>query len=222
MTTMRCTIARRLSDSFRDVPHINLLIEVDMVEAKRLYELYKERKEAQGEVKLSINDVFIKAAAVILQDHPRLNARLQGEQIEIVKNINVGLAVALDDGLIVPAIESADQKRLWQIAMERKDLVERARQSRLSLDEIQRGTFTISNLGMYGVISFTSILNPPQSGILSIGKVTDRPVVINGAIEIRPIVEITLAVDHRIVDGAEGAQFLRDLKSALENPYLLV
>lgn len=221
MTTMRRTIAQRLSQSSRDAPHINLFTEVDMTEAKRLHALHGEKTEAQAGVKLSINDVFIKAAAVMLRDYPRLNARLQGDQIEVLGNINIGVAVALEDGLIVPAIERVDQKRLWQIAKEREDLVERARQGGLSLDELERGTFTVSNLGMYDIISFTSILNPPQSGILSIGKIMDRAVVRDGSIVIRPVVEMTLAVDHRIVDGAVGAQFLRDLKNALENPYLL-
>lgn len=221
MTTMRRTIARRLSQSFRDTPHFNLLAEVDMTEAKRLHELHRENTEAQTGVRLSINDTFIKTVAVILRDYPRLNARLKGDEIEVLRNINIGIAVALEDGLVVPAIERPDDKRLWQIARERKDLIERARQGRLSLEELERGTFTISNLGMYEVVSFTSILNPPQSGILSIGKTMDRPVVRSGSVVVRPIVEITLTVDHRIVDGARGACFLRDLKNALENPYLL-
>jgi pyruvate dehydrogenase E2 component (dihydrolipoamide acetyltransferase) len=221
MTTMRRTIARRLSQSFRDAPHFNLFTEIDMTEAKRLHDLHREKTEVQTGVRLSINDVFIKAVALILRDFPRLNARLQDDRIEVLRDINIGLAVALDDGLIVPAIERADEKRLWQIAKERNDLVERAREGHLSLDELERGTFTVSNLGMYDIVAFTSILNPPQSGILSIGKIMDRPVVREGSIVIRPIVEMTLAVDHRIVDGAEGAQFLRDLKNALENPYLL-
>lgn len=221
MTTMRRTIAQRLSQSFRDAPHFNLFTEVDMTEAIRLREFVGEKTEGKAGVKLSLNDIYIKTVAITLRDYPRLNARLQGDQIEVLRNINIGLAVALDDGLIVPAIEGADQKNLWQIATERKDLVERARKGHLSLYELERGTFTISNLGMYDIVSFTSILNPPQSGIVSIGKTMERPVVREGSVVIRPIVEMTLAVDHRIVDGAVGAQFLRDLKNALENPYLL-
>jgi pyruvate dehydrogenase E2 component (dihydrolipoamide acetyltransferase) len=221
MTTMRRTIAQRLSQSFRDVPHFNLNVEVDMTEAIRMSELVGEKTKIKTGVKLSLNDIFIKSVAVTLRDHPRLNARLQGDQIKVLRDINIGLAVALEDGLIVPAIERADQKRIWQIAMERKDLVERARQSRLSLDELERGTFTVSNLGMYDIVFFTSILNPPQSGILSIGKTMDKPIVKDGAVVIRPIVEMSLAVDHRIVDGAVGAQFLQDLKNGLEDPHLL-
>jgi pyruvate dehydrogenase E2 component (dihydrolipoamide acetyltransferase) len=222
MTTMRRTIARRLSQSFHDAPHFNLATEVDMTEVKRFLDLNVQKADAQAEVKLSVNDIFIKAVAITLHDHPRLNSRLNGDQIEILRDINIGLAVALDDGLIVPAVEKADQKRLWQISRERKDLVERARQGRLSLEEIERGTFTVSNLGMYDIVFFTSILNPPQSGILSIGQTMDRPIVRNGAVVIRPIVEMSLAVDHRIVDGAVGAKFLHDLKNGLENPILLI
>jgi pyruvate dehydrogenase E2 component (dihydrolipoamide acetyltransferase) len=222
MTTMRRAIARRLSQSFHDAPHFNLCTEVDMTEVKRFLELNAQKADSQAEVKLSVNDIFIKAVAILLHAHPRLNSRLNGDRIEILRDINIGLAVALEDGLIVPAVEKADQKRLWQIARERKDLVERARQGRLLLAEIERGTFTVSNLGMYEIVFFTSILNPPQSGILSIGQTMDRPVVRNGAVVIRPIVEMSLAVDHRIVDGAVGAKFLQDLKNGLENPILLI
>jgi pyruvate dehydrogenase E2 component (dihydrolipoamide acetyltransferase) len=221
MTTMRRTIAQRLSQSFHDAPHFNLCAEVDMTEARRLRQLVGNRIEDQVGTKLSLNDIFIKAVAVTLRDHPRLNARLQGDRIEILGNINVGLAVALKDGLIVPALERADEKRLGQIARERNDLVERARGGRLTLEELERGTFTVSSLGMFDITFFTSILNPPQSGILSIGKMMERAVVKEGSIVIRPIVEMSLTVDHRIVDGAIGAQFLQDLKRGLEDPYLL-
>jgi pyruvate dehydrogenase E2 component (dihydrolipoamide acetyltransferase) len=222
MTTMRRTIARRLSQSSHDAPHFNLGTEVDMIEVKRLLDLLGTETEGKGAIKVSINDFLIKAVAMTLRDHPRLNSRLNGEQIEILRDVNIGLAVALDDGLIVPAVERADQKRLWQIAKERRDLVERARQGRLRLEEIERGTFTISNMGMFDIIFFNSILNPPQSGILSFGKIMDRPVVNAGSVVIRPIAEITLAVDHRIVDGAVGAKFLQDLKRGLETPGLFI
>ena len=222
MTAMRRTIAQRLTQSSHDAPHFYLCVDVDMTESKKLHDLLSKKVEVKTQVRLSLNDIFIKAAAVTLRDHSRLNARLQGDHIELLRSINIGLAVALPDGLIVPAIERADQKRLWQIAQERKDLVERARQGSLSLIELERGTFTISSLGIYDIRFFTSILNPPQAGILSIGKIFDRPVARNGEIVIRPIVEITLAIDHRIVDGALGAQFLQDFKNSLEDPNLLI
>jgi pyruvate dehydrogenase E2 component (dihydrolipoamide acetyltransferase) len=223
LTTMRRTIAQRLAQSFHDAPHFNLCMEVDMTEAKELLEKAIPKKgEARLEVKLSLNDLFIKAVAVTLRDYPLLNARWKGDQVEILRDINIGLAVALDTGLIVPAMERADQKRLWQIAKERIDLVERARQGRLTLPELERGTFTVSNLGMYDITFFTSILNPPQTGILSIGKTVDRPVVREGAIVIRPIVQMSLAIDHRVVDGAVGAKFMQDLKQGLEKPGLLL
>jgi pyruvate dehydrogenase E2 component (dihydrolipoamide acetyltransferase) len=222
MTTMRRTVAERLSQSSHDAPHFYLCMDVDMTESKKLCNSLLKKVEMKTQVRLSLNDIFIKAAAVTLRDYPRLNARLKSDQIEVLRNMNIGLAVALPEGLIVPAIERADQKRLWQIAQERKDLVERARQGSLSLTEIERGTFTISSLGIYDIRFFTSILNPPQAAILSIGKIFDRPVARNGEIVIRPIVEITLAIDHRIVDGALGAQFLQDFKDSLEDPNLLV
>jgi len=223
LTTMRRTIAQRLAQSFHDAPHFNLCMEVDMTEAKELLDKTIPKKaEGRAEVKLSLNDLFIKAVAVTLRDYPLLNARWKGDQVEVLRDINIGLAVALDTGLIVPAMEKADQKRLWQIAKERIDLVERARQGRLTLPELERGTFTVSNLGMYDITFFTSILNPPQTGILSIGKTVDRPVVREGAIVIRPIVQMSLAIDHRVVDGAVGAKFMQDLKQGLEKPGLLL
>jgi pyruvate dehydrogenase E2 component (dihydrolipoamide acetyltransferase) len=222
MTTMRRMIAQRLTHSFHEAPHFNLCTEVDMTEVERALAGLGEKGRPDEDAKISINDIFIKAVALTLREHPRLNSRLNGDRIEIIRTINVGLAVALEDGLIVPAIEKADEKRLGQIAKERKDLTERARQGRLALSEIERGTFTISNLGMYDIVFFTSILNPPQSGILSIGKAMDRPVVRDGAVVIRPILEMSLAVDHRIVDGAMGARFLQDLKLGLENPVLFM
>jgi pyruvate dehydrogenase E2 component (dihydrolipoamide acetyltransferase) len=193
-----------------------------MTEAKKLAAQLRERTEDRGTVRISLNDVFIKAVAVVLRDYPLLNARLSGDQIEVLRDINVGLAVALDEGLIVPALEKADQKRIMKIAEERKDLIDRARQGRLSLLELERGTFTISNLGQFEITFFTSILNPPQTGILSIGKTVDRPVARGGAVVIQPIAEMTLAIDHRVVDGAYGARFLSDLKEGLEDPHLLM
>ena len=223
MTSMRRTIAQKLAQSFHDAPHFNLGTEVDMTEAIRFLDpSLQKRMEERAGLKLSLNDILIKAVALTLREHPLLNARLREDRIEILKDINIGLAVALEKGLIVPAIEKADQKRLWEVAKERKDLVEKAREGRLSLPEIERGTFTISNLGMYDIVFFTSILNPPQTGILSIGKIYDRPVVREGEIVIRPIVEMSLAIDHRVVDGAVGARFLQDLKDGLEKPYLLI
>jgi len=222
MTSMRATIARRLSRSFREAPHFNLFTEVDMTEVNRLRESTGDSIEAQAGTRLSINDILIKGAALVLREFPLLNARLVDEKIEVLKDIHIGLAVALDEGLIVPAVEKADHKRLWQIARERKDLVDRARQGRLKLHEIERGTFTISNLGMYDVYFFTSILNPPQTGILSVGRIVERPVVRGGSIVIRPIADMSLAVDHRVVDGAVGARFLEALKRGLENPYTLL
>ena len=220
MSTMRKTIGQRLCQSSREAPHFYLMTEVDMKEVRELLSSYNSRTE-KDEIKVSINDVLIKAVAILLHEYPYLNARLRGDQIEIPKSINIGLAVALDEGLIVPSLESASAKKLRKIATERKKLVERARQGQLTWDEIQRGTFTISNLGMYDIVLFTSIINPPQSSILSVGRIMERPVVRDGAVVIRPILNMTLAIDHRVVDGAMGARFLSDLKKVLENPYFV-
>ena len=222
MTTMRRTIAQRLSQSSHDAPHFYLCMEVDMTGQRSFVINFPKKVEAKTQVKLSLNDIFIKAAAVTLRDYPRLNARLQRRSNRGLEKYQHRSGSGPSRGLIVPAIERADQKRLWQIAQERKDLVERARQGHLSLIELERGTFTVSNLGIYDIRFFTSILNPPQAGILSIGKIFDRPVVRNSEVVIRPIVEITLAIDHRIVDGALGAQFLQDFKNSIEDPNLLM
>lgn len=222
MNSMRRAIAQRLSQSSHDAPHFSLCTEVDMTEALKTIARLRERAEAKGRTLVSLNDLFVLAVAGTLMNYPLLNARLEGDEVHIMRDINVGLAVALDDGLIVPAIESADRKKIWQIARERRDLVDRARQGRLDLSELERGTFTISNLGTFDIVSFTSILNPPQTGILSIGRTRERPVVVNGEIVIRPVAEINLAVDHRVVDGAVGAGFLQDLKEAIEHPSLLL
>ncbi|MFH1091987.1 MAG: dihydrolipoamide acetyltransferase family protein, partial [Pseudomonadota bacterium] len=222
LSSMRQVIARRLTQSSREAPHFNLCTEVDMTEAKNCVALFNEKFQLDEGRRISLNDLFIKVAAMTLRQYPLLNARLTENNIEIMREINIGLAVALDDGLIVPALEKADQKKLALIAQERKDLVDRAREGKLSLMELERGTFTISNLGQYEITFFTSILNPPQTGILSIGKTMDRPVVRNKEIVIRPMAALSLAIDHRVVDGAVGARFLQDLKDGLENPLLLL
>ena len=157
--------------------------------------------------------------ALTIRDYPLLNARLDRDQIVVLPEINVCLAVAISDGLIVPSIRNADKKSLGEIALLRKDLVDRARSGKLKLSELESGTFTISSLAQFDILFFTAILNPPQSGILTVGKTQDKPVVINGEIKIRPVAILGLSVDHRLIDGAVAAAFLQSLKERLEKPF---
>jgi len=174
--------------------------------------------EKQFEVRVSINDILIKATGLTIREFPLLNAMVKGEEIYVNPEINVGLAVAMEEGLIVPAIPQADQLGLGRIAQMRMDLVERARANRLRLEEIERGTFTISSLAQFDITFFTAILNPPQSGILSIGKTTDQLALGNGQVIAKKVAQFGLSVDHRIIDGAVAAAFLQSLKQRLENP----
>jgi pyruvate dehydrogenase E2 component (dihydrolipoamide acetyltransferase) len=182
------------------------------------------RQQIQGEfekrfaLRLSINDLMIKAVALNIMDFPLLNATVKENEIHIQPEVNVGLAVALADGLIVPAVVGAAQARLSEIVRQRVDLVERARKGRLTMAEIERGTFTISSLAQYDITHFTAILNPPQSGILSVGKVCDELYLDDGTVKSRQIATLGLSVDHRIVDGVVAADFLQHLKQMLENP----
>ena len=158
----------------------------------------------------------------MLPRHPYVNASLRGDQIVTWDDVHLGVAMSLEDYLIVPVLREAQAKNLEQIVAGLGDLVERARLKRLTPAEMTGGTFTISNLGMFGIESFTAIINPPESAILAVGKIVDTPVSVDGEVVVRPMMNLTLCVDHRIADGAAGARFLADLKSALENPYLLI
>lgn len=220
MNSMRKAIAKKMVQSKFTAPHIYFYNDVDMGELIELREMVVAEIEKQEGIRISINDFIIKAVALTLREFPLLNSMVLGEEIKIFSEINVGLAVALEDGLIVPAIPRTDQIGIIEIARYRTDLVERARQGKLTLDEMERGTFTVSSLAQYDIVFFTAILNPPQSGILTLGKVEEKPVVRNGEIIIRKIMRQGLSVDHRIIDGAVAAQFLQSLKKKLENPYL--
>ncbi len=220
MNSMRKTIAKRMVQSKFSAPHIYFYNDIDMGKLMDLREEVVSEIEKQEGVRLSINDFIIKAVALTLREFPLLNSMVSGEEIRIFPEINVGLAVALEDGLIVPAIPRTDQLGIVEIARYRADLVERARLGKLTLEEMERGTFTISSLAQYDIVFFTAILNPPQSGILTLGKVEEKPVVRNGEIVIRKIMRQGLSVDHRIIDGAVAAQFLQSLKKKLENPYI--
>ena len=219
MNSIRKVIAKRMAQSKFTAPHIYFFNDVDMEKLIALREeIVTEFEENEG-IRISINDFVIKAVALTLREYPIINSMVSGEEIRIFPEINVGLAVAMEDGLIVPAIPKVDQLSLGEIARYRADLVERARQAKLTFEEMERGTFTISSLAQYDITFFTAILNPPQSGILTLGKVEEKPVVRNGQVLIRRMMRQGLSVDHRIIDGAVAAQFLQSLKKKLENPY---
>lgn len=220
-TSMRKTIARRLSASAFTAPHIYFFSDVKMDSLLALYKDIKQEILERHGVKISVNDLLIKAVALTLEEFPNVNASFDGENIEVWGDVNVGLAVALDEGLIVPAIASANIASLWEIASQRADLVDRARDRKLSAEEIQRGTFTISSLAQYEITHFTAIINPPQSAILSVGKTQEKVVAENGQVVVRQVATLGLSVDHRIIDGAVAAQFLTSLKKKLERPALM-
>ncbi len=218
MNHMRKVIARRISQSAFTAPHIYFFCDVDM---GNLIELRKEILsdfETQFGVRVSINDFIVKAVGLTIREYPMLNASVDGENIRINPEINVGLAVALEEGLIVPAIHRTDRCGLGDIAKMRADLVERARTGKLTMEEIERGTFTVSSLAQFDITFFTAILNPPQSGILTVGKLDEKLALVNGEVRAKQVTRFGLSVDHRIVDGAVAAAFLQDLREKLENP----
>ncbi len=218
MDGMRKVIARRISQSAFTAPHIYLFCDVDMGNLIKLREKILSDFEVQFGVRVSINDFIVKAVGLTIREYPMLNASVEGENIKINPEINVGLAVALEEGLIVPAIHRADRCGLGDIAKMRADLVERARAGKLAMEEIERGTFTVSSLAQFDITFFTAILNPPQSGILTVGKLDEKLTLINGEVQAKQVTRFGLSVDHRIVDGAVAASFLQALRKKLENP----
>ncbi|HEX5380482.1 MAG TPA: pyruvate dehydrogenase complex dihydrolipoamide acetyltransferase [Phenylobacterium sp.] len=218
---MRRTVARRLTDSFRDVPHfpLNLDLEIDGLLAARVK--INAMLEKQG-VKVSVNDLVIKAAAIALMQVPEANASYSPDGIAMHHHADIAMAVALENGLITPIIRQAELKGLAQIAREAKDLAERARTRKLKPEEFQGGTFSVSNLGMFGVRSFSSILNEPQGAILSVGAGEKRPVVKGDQLAIATVMSVTLTCDHRVVDGAIGARWLQAFKTLIEDPITMI
>jgi pyruvate dehydrogenase E2 component (dihydrolipoamide acetyltransferase) len=208
LTGIRKTTAERLSQSFRTAPHSTVSMDVDMTEARRLHE----------ETQASYTDILVKAVAEALREHSIINSTLDGEQIKVYEDINVGVAVATEKGLIVPVVHNADRLSLKDISLTIKTLVEKAREGKLTKEDLTGGTFTVTNLGMYGVDFFIPIINPPETAILGVGRVAEKPVVADKAVVVKPVMNLSLAYDHRIVDGAPAAQFLRRVKQLLEIP----
>lgn len=215
---MRKIIAKRLSESIFTAPHFYLTIEVAMDEAMKS----RATINAIPDTKVSFNDMVIKACAIALKKHPKVNSQWREDAIIINHHVNVGVAVAVEDGLVVPVLRFTDQMTLTQIGNSVKDLAGRAKSKKLQPNEMDGSTFTVSNLGMFGISEFTSIINQPNSAILSVGAIEEKPVVRNGQIVVGNTMKVTLACDHRTVDGATGAQFLQTLRQYLENPVTML
>ncbi|MGY5848693.1 pyruvate dehydrogenase complex dihydrolipoamide acetyltransferase [Salegentibacter sp. HM20] len=215
---MRKTIAKRLGESKFTAPHYYLTIEVDMENAMASRKQINELPD----VKVSFNDMVIKASAMALRKHPQVNSQWTGDSTKIAKHIHMGVAVAVEEGLVVPVLKFADQMSMTQIGGNVKELAGKARNKKLQPQEMEGSTFTVSNLGMFGIVEFTSIINQPNSAILSVGAIVEKPVVKNGQIVVGNTMTMTLACDHRTVDGATGAAFLQTLKTYLENPVTML
>jgi pyruvate dehydrogenase E2 component (dihydrolipoamide acetyltransferase) len=222
LTGARKIIAERMAYSTSTVPHFTLSLKVDMTEAIRLRERVLEPLKAQTGQRVSFTAILARAVATVLPHHPYLNASIAGGEIILWDDIHLGIATSVEENLIVPVIREANCKSLGQLVTALGDLTERARNRRLTPSEMTGSTFTISNLGMFGIESFTAIINPPEAAILAVGKMTDTPVKTPDGFEFRPMIHLTASADHRIVDGAGVARFLDELKSTLENPYLLI
>lgn len=211
LTGVRKISAERVARSTREAPHCTLCMEVDMSEASKL-------KESLG---VSYTDIIVKAVAAALKEHRIMNSTLEKDEIKVFEEINIGVATDTPQGLVVPVVKNVDKKSLSEISAEIRDLAEKARKGKLQRSDVSGGTFTVTNLGMYGVEAFTPIINPPEAAILGVGKIIEKPVAEGRQIKIKPIMTLSLTFDHRIVDGAPAAQFLAKIKEILENPSIL-
>jgi pyruvate dehydrogenase E2 component (dihydrolipoamide acetyltransferase) len=218
MSSMRKAIAKKMVYSKTNIPHFYVSTEVDMTEAARMRQSLIPEVEAKTGDRLSFTHVLIESVAMALKEFPQINAIYDNENIKLVKNINIGIAVGLEEGLIVPVLKAADKMDLIQIASEASRLVSKAREKRLREDEFVGGTFTISNMGAFDVDSFIAIINPPETAILAVGRTKEKPAVVEGRIQVRKMMTITLSADHRIVDGVLAARFLQRIKAILEAP----
>ena len=219
LTQIRKIIAKRLGESIGPIPTFYLTVELDLT---RVMEMRAAMADLGAEFKVSVNDVLLKAIAVALSQHPEVNAHWGGDHIRYHNRVHLGMAVATDDGLIVPVIWDADKKRMSEISKEAKELAKRARERKLKPEEFTGSTFSVSNLGMFGIEHFTAIINPPEAAIIAIGTGEEKVVVVEGEQVIRQRVKLTMSCDHRIIDGAVGAKFLQTLRRLVENPLMLV
>jgi pyruvate dehydrogenase E2 component (dihydrolipoamide acetyltransferase) len=218
LSLIRKTIAKRMQESKQTVPHFYVTVEIDMEPAIA----FREQLNTITNSKISFTDILVKTAAITLMNHPGINATYLGNTMRQFGEAHVAVAVALDDGLVTPVLRNCEQKTIPQLNTEFHGLVERARNRKLKPEEYQGATFTISNLGMFGVEDFVAIINPPEGAILAVGSIVEKPVVQKGEIIIGHMMKVTLSSDHRIIDGALAARFLQDFKKLLENPAALM
>ena len=219
LSQIRKTIAKRLVQSIGPVPHFFLTVDVDMSRVVAARGRINAALESEG-VRVSFNDIVLKATALALKKHPECNAHWGGDHVRRFNRVHLGVAVAIEDGLITPVIRDAHRKGLAHIAREVRELAGRARDKKLTPDEYTGSTFSVSNLGMFGIEEFTAVINPPEAGILAVGALEERPVVVDGEIRAQPRMKITMSCDHRVIDGAMGSQFLQTLTGILEEPLL--
>jgi len=220
LTQIRKTIAKRLATSLGPIPHFFLTTEVDMERAAEARDALNRQLGDRG--KVSFNDVIIKATALALTKHRACNAWFQDDHIRYWNDVHIGMAVAVEDGLITPVIRNADRKALLDIGREARELAEKARSRRLQPNDYTGSTFSVSNLGMFDIDQFTAVINPPEAGIIAVGSIAPKPVMWDGQVVPRRRMRITMSCDHRVIDGATGAQFLRTLKQMLENPLAML
>lgn len=214
---MRAAIARTVTDAWRNIPHFFVTTDVGMSEAD---EVRRELRESGA--RISINDLVVKAASLAVGSHPMINSSLTGDRIIVYGHVNIGIAVGLPEGLLVPVIKGCESLSLKEIAAQSRNLVDRARSGQLSESEMAGGTFTVSNLGMYGVEEFAAVIHPPQAAILAVGAVRDTVAVRNGHSEVTRMMKLTVSADHRIIDGRYAAEFLMRVRYLLENPVNLL
>jgi pyruvate dehydrogenase E2 component (dihydrolipoamide acetyltransferase) len=220
LTPLRRTIARRMTQSAQH-PHITMITEIDMTEVVALRDEINSRNEKKLGFRVSFNDIIVKGAADILERFPKFNATLVGNELRMFEDINIGVAMATQDGLIVPTVKQANKKSITQIAQETKDMGQRSKKNELTPEELAGSTFTVSNLGPFKVDLFIPVINPPETAILALGQIKKKPVVVDDKIEVRSMMMASCAVDHRVLDGAPAGQFLEALKDYLENPFFM-
>jgi pyruvate dehydrogenase E2 component (dihydrolipoamide acetyltransferase) len=224
LSSIRRTIAGRMQKSFQESPHIALTVDIDMTEVENTRKRFNIQAEKLGQPRITITALMIKVVAWALVRNQYINASFNGDSISLWKDVNIGVATAVPQGLVVPVLKGANNLGVSEINMCLTELAERARENKLKLEDVQGGTFTISNLGMFGIRQFRAVINPPESAILAVGSVVRKPVVVDDQdnVKVRPILSLTLSADHRVIDGVVAAQFLADLVAGLESPSLLI
>ena len=221
-SSMRRTIARRMSESFRTAPHFYLSMEVDVKELSYVREQLIPQIEKMQGLRLTYTDLLVKITAEALEEHPEVNVTISEDGIKQLNDVNLGLAIAVEQGLLVPVIRRANTRSLAEIVSIRADLTHRASQGKIGLDEMRDSSITLTNLGMFDIDQFDAIINPPESCILAVGRITDKPVAHQGQVVIRPRMNLTLSIDHRVLDGVSGSRFLRRIKELIEQPTLMI